>query len=190
MLKFIYGAMGSSKTAQALIQKYNCEQKGFDVILLKPAFDNRNKKVTSRIGLESECVTFTQSDNLLDLKLFENLKPNKTLIIVDECQFCTKEQIEQLYKISNYINVYCYGLKTNFESELFEGSKRLLEIADEFQLLNCMCACGNNATLNILFDKKGQPLLNPHIQCGKYSTYKALCYKCWNTLKEEFNGKK
>ena len=186
MLKFIYGAMGSSKTAQALIQKYNCEQKGFNVILLKPSFDNRSHKVTSRIGLESKCINFTPDQNILELNLpWDDHILNKNILIVDEAQFCTKLQIEQLYKISSYMNVYCYGLKTNFNSELFEGSKRLLEIADEFQMLSCICSCGKNATLNILFDKHNKPFKDPTAQCGKYSNYKALCYECWDKLKKE-----
>ena len=99
-------------------------------------------------------------------------------MIVDEVQFCTKEQIEQLHKISRLINVFCYGLKTNFKTELFEGSKRLLEIADEIKEISHICKCGNQANINALY-KDGKLVTDgEEIQIGD-TEYKAVCYNCW-----------
>lgn len=183
MLKFIYGVMGSSKTAQALMTKFNYEQIGYTVLLLKPSLDTRNKKVTSRIGLKANCTIFTKDQNILEIELdWDKDKLNKTIMIVDEVQFCTKEQIEQLYIISRYIDVFCYGLKTNFKSELFEGSKRLIEIANELQEITHICKCGEKAQINALFENDKLITDGEEIRIGD-SEYKAVCYDCWLKIK-------
>ena len=130
-LYFKYGAMGSSKTAQALMCKFNYEQKGFNVFLMKPSIDNRTVKdgkalVSSRIGLISECLEFNENDNFFEICSKFSIIDNKNVLIIDECQFLTKQQVNQLKDISLQIPVLCYGLLTNYKTELFEGSKRLL----------------------------------------------------------------
>lgn len=178
MLKFTYGVMGSSKTAQALITKFNYEQNNFQVILLKPKIDTRSKMVKSRIGLKSNCVTFSLKQNLLDLEIFDIDFDKETIIIVDECQFCTKEQIEQLKTISETFDVFCYGLKVGIDTELFEGSKRLIELADELERIPHICECGAQAITNLLYD--GDKLLkHQSSECIKYTHHKSLCYKCY-----------
>src|SRR5699024_5030212 len=124
-LYFKYGAMGSSKTAQALMCRFNYVQKGFNVLLAKPSIDTRSSKVKSRIGLEADCETFSKNENLIDFFENFNKKQKIDVFIIDEAQFMTKEQVNELKEISLNIPVLCYGLLTNFKTELFEGSKRL-----------------------------------------------------------------
>lgn len=189
-LYFKYGAMGSSKSAQALMCKFNYEQVGFKVLLLKPSIDTRDKVgdkiiAKSRIGLSSECVTFDKSTNLLSL--IENLGylGEKTAIIVDECQFCTRDQIDQLKEISILSPVLCYGLLTNFKTELFEGSKRLVEISDSLMEIKMVCECGKKATVNGRFVDGKLVTEGDEIAIGGNESYRALCYNCYSKLKKE-----
>ena len=184
MLTFTYGVMGSSKTAQALITQYNYEQSGYQVIMLKPKIDTRSKTVKSRIGLKSRCTTFSLKQNILDLEIFDIDFNKETILIVDECQFCTKEQIEQLKVISETFDVFCYGLLTNFKSELFEGSKRLVEIADKLVKIDHICKCGKQAQVNALFENGGLVRDGKEIRIGD-SEYKAMCYTCWRDFEKE-----
>ena len=187
MLKFIYGVMGSSKSAQALITRHNYIQNGFDVILIKPSvddrFDEETRMVRSRIGLSARCDVF---DHETDLKSFlfnstQNKNPlfgGKCIIIVDEVQFCTKQQIDQLKELSSMIDIFCYGLRTNFKSELFEGSKRLFELADELENISHICKCGKQALINARFKDDQICLDGEEIQIGDIE-YKPLCYTCY-----------
>lgn len=178
MLRFIYGVMGSSKSAQALMTKFNYEQNGFEVVLLKPSVDTRSEEVASRIGLKAKCRHIKPDDNLLEMSLVKNWFDRKIIVIVDEAQFCTRKQINQLKRISEYFDVFCYGLKTNFKSELFEGSKRLVEIADSVEQVHHICRCGKPAEINARF-VDGKVVLNgEEVQIGD-TEYKPLCYKCW-----------
>ena len=182
MLKFIYGVMGSAKTGHALITEHNYQINGYRTILLKPSVDTRQACIKSRIGLEKECEIFTPTEDLCSKKLFYSEDFDKTIVIVDEAQFCTKAQIDQLRRMAKYINVLCYGLKTDFKTNLFEGSKRLLEVADEIEELPHICKCGNKATINALFINNVLQTSGETIHIGD-SEYKPLCYKCYNKLK-------
>ena len=183
-LYFKYGVMGSSKTAQALMTKFNYEQQGYKVLLLKPKIDNRydiNEKtvVKSRIGLEADAYAFESSENIRELFLEFNKTKNYGVIIVDECQFCTKEQIEQLKSLIEFVPVFCYGLKTDFQSNLFEGSKRLLEIADSLTEIKSICECGRKAIINARFSN-GKIVTNGSVvEIGGDDMYKPLCYECY-----------
>lgn len=194
-LYFKYGVMGSSKSAQALMCKFNYEQVGFNVILLKPSLDNRDKDsgkivVKSRIGLQSECRLFDKDTNLFDyIKDINNLD-DKSVVIVDECQFCTKKQINELKKVSRSIPVLCYGLLTNFKTELFEGSKRLVEIADSLMEIKAVCKCGKKASVNARFSNGQLVVRGEEIMIGGDETYTALCYNCYDNLKEEIEKEK
>lgn len=185
--------MGSSKTANALMCKFNFEQQGFNVLLLKSLIDTRNIKneqivVHSRIGLESPCIPFDKEDNLI--LLFDKLCQEKTydVIIVDECQFATEEQVEQLKQISlNNVIVMCYGLLTDFQTKLFEGSKRLVELADSLQELKCVCKCGKKASINARFVNgklctTGETVA---IENQNNVTYEPMCYSCFMKAKTE-----
>lgn len=179
MLKFIYGTMGSSKTAQALIKKFEYSQNEFQVLLMKPSIANREENIESRIGLKSKCLTFDSKEDL-KYKCLSILKSCKSIIIIDECQFCTKIQINQLKEVSRLFDVFCYGLKVNLKSELFPGSKRLLELADDFQCLDSICKCGEKAILNLLFNKNGKLIKRERdIKSLKEITHQSVCYDCW-----------
>ena len=187
-LYFKYGTMGSSKTAQALMTKFNYEQKGFKVLLIKPVLDTRdigNGKtiVISRIGLTSECITFSKDDNLIDLVEKNRKRQANFVVIVDECQFCTSLQIEQLQVVSRKYPVLCYGLLTNFKTELFEGSKRLIEIADSIAEIKSVCKCGKKANVNARLIDGKLCLSGDEIMIGGDETYESLCFSCYEKLK-------
>ena len=187
-LYFKYGVMGCSKSAQALMAKFNYEQQGYNVLLLKPNLDTRDNHdgkavVKSRIGLEAEAVTFSKRDNLISL--FNKFKKQKIgVIIVDECQFCSPSQIDELKELTKFVPVLCYGLKTDFRTKLFPGSKRLIEIADNLLELKAICACGRKATINARF-KNGQLVTKGSVvELGGDDKYKAMCYDCYIKLKK------
>lgn len=178
LLTFYYGTMNSSKTANALMLKYSLEQNKNNVLLLKPTIDTREAGniVKARIGLMSEAVMFSSDENLVEkLKYYEF-----DAIILDECQFATAEQIEQLKEIAidKDINVYCYGLKTDFTSHMFEGSKRLIELADKLVELETYCECGKPATINARFVDGKLVKDGEQIVIGD-DMYKPMCYSCW-----------
>lgn len=182
-LYFRYGAMGSSKSAQALITKFNYEEKGMRVWLLKPSIDTRDSKdtVTSRIGLSEPADIITPLMNLY--RIFqEREREFYDVIIADEAQFFTPAQIEQMRDIVDDYNVpvFCFGLRTDFRTKLFPGSQRLLEIADSITELKTVCACGNKAIVNARIDKDNNVIIEGEQVClGGNENYRAMCYKCW-----------
>lgn len=190
-LYFKYGVMGSSKTAQALMCKFNYEQQDFKVLLIKPALDTRDitpdgKVVTrSRIGLESECYTVDKDENLYKFVFNKNQFKDNCVVIVDESQFLTKDQVNELKEVSRKIPVICYGLLTNFKTELFEGSKRLIEISDSLMEIKSVCSCGKKATVNARFVDGKLVTDGEEIMLGGDESYKALCYNCYIELKRE-----
>ncbi len=181
-LYFKYGAMGSSKTAQALITKFNYEERGMKVWLIKPATDKRDgcDNLTSRIGLASKCDPIDKSDSILELFMRKIL--NADVIICDESQFFTENQIDELRKIvdEDNIPVICFGLRTDFLTRLFPGSKRLLELADSISEIKTICECGSKATVSARIDKSGNIVTSgEQIFLGGNDTYLAMCHKCW-----------
>ncbi|MGN1200835.1 MAG: thymidine kinase [Candidatus Caccovivens sp.] len=180
-LYFKYGVMGSSKTASALMCRFNYLQKGFNVLLMKPKIDIRfsNNEVVSRIGLSAPCYTFSNDEDLVDFFEKENALHKIDVIIVDECQFCTKRQIEQLRSLTENVPVLCYGLMTNFKGELFEGSKRLVEICDSLSEIKSVCACGRKATMNAKFVNGLISTTGQEIDLGADEKYRGLCYPCF-----------
>ncbi len=146
-LNFKYATMNSGKTLDLIRTAYNYEENGYNVLLLKPAVDTKGEKcIESRVGLKRQVdYLIEKNDNIID-KISSNLK-DITCIFVDEVQFLSKKQIDELFLISKVfdINVICYGLRLNFKMEAFEGSKRLLEIAEELEELKTICKCGNIA---------------------------------------------
>ena len=194
-LYYRYGAMGSSKTAQALMCKFNYEQKGFKVFLFKPVVDNRRVKngkalVSSRIGLESEGIEFDRDLNFVDYCKANNLISDKNIILIDECQFLTKEQVNELKEISIFVPVLCFGLLTNYKTELFEGSKRLIEIADSFSEIKSVCNCGRKATVNARIVNGKIVTEGDEIVIGGDESYESMCYICYTKrLREQKEGK-
>ena len=182
-LYFKYGAMGSSKTAQALITKYNYEENELSVWLLKPSADTRDGKsiLRSRIGLEAEVEIIPPETDILEL--FRGSKLGKCdVIIVDECQFLTQAQIDQLRSIVDEHNlpVMCFGLRTDFQTKLFPGSLRLMEVADTIQEIKTICDCGAKATVNARIDSQGHIVTQgAQVVLGGNDSYIAMCHKCY-----------
>ena len=182
-LYFKYGAMGSSKTAQALITKYNYEENGMKVWLIKPSADTRDGTdiLRSRIGLWSQVQII---DPATDIYLLYSRMERCDVIITDECQFITPAQIDQLRAIVNdfEIPVICYGLRTDFMCNLFPGSRRLMEVADSFQEIKTVCDCGVKATVNARIDENGYVVTQgAQVQLGGNDSYIAMCHKCWKS---------
>ena len=181
-LYFKYGAMGSSKTAQALITKYNYEENGLKVWLIKPSADVRDGAdvLRSRIGLEAKVQVIAPSQDVF--RLFTDTRSECDVIIVDECQFMTPEQIDQLRAIVNDydIPVMCFGLRTDFLTKLFPGSMRLLEVADTIQEIKTICDCGAKATVNARIDGDGHIVTQgAQVVLGGNDSYIAMCHRCW-----------
>ncbi len=182
-LYFKYGAMGSSKTAQALITKYNYEENSLRVWLIKPSADTRDgaQILRSRIGLEATVEIIPPERDVL--ALFENTRAGKCdVIIVDECQFLTPAQIDQLRAIVNDYNipVMCFGLRTDFLTRLFPGSQRLMEVADTIQEIKTICDCGAKATVNARIDAGGHIVTQgAQVVLGGNDSYIAMCHRCY-----------
>lgn len=188
-LYFKYGTMGSSKTAQALMCKFNYEERGFKVLLMKNLVDKRDVQngkvvVKSRIGLFAECKTFEKDTNLFEMVKKEGFLKNKCVVIVDEAQFLTKKQVEELKEVSNYVPVLCYGLLTNFKTELFEGSKRLVEIADSLHELKSVCRCGKKSNVNARLVNGNIVTDGSEILIGGNESYEAMCFDCFKKLQQ------
>ncbi len=183
-LYFKYGTMGSSKSAQALMCKFNYEQKGMKVLLVKPSLDNRGDdsdtpKVRSRIGLVCDCETISPQGSFVEL--FEKYRAKNVCdcIIVDEAQFCTTAQVDELKILTEFVPVLCYGLLTDFRCQLFEGSKRLVELADSLQEIKSVCRCGRKSTVNARFINGKCVDDGPVVFIGGDESYENMCYFCW-----------
>ena len=182
-LYFKYGAMGSSKTAQALITKYNYEENGLQVWLIKPSADTRDGEtiLRSRIGLAAQCEVIPPEMNIYD-RFVESRHGKCDVIICDECQFLTPAQIDQLRAIVNefIIPVMCFGLRTDFLTKLFPGSLRLMELSDEIQEIKTICDCGAKATVNARIDSSGHIVTKgAQVLLGGNDAYIAMCHKCY-----------
>ncbi|MGX8711787.1 thymidine kinase [Caproiciproducens sp. R1] len=177
-LYFKYGAMGSSKTAQALMVKFNYEEKGYRVGLLKPSVDNRDGLtiVKSRIGLKDTGILIDKS-----VDLYQWFQQNHyDVLIIDEAQFLSAPQIDQLKDIAiEFVPVLCFGLKTDFQTHMFEGSKRLFEIADSLTEIKSVCTCGRKAEVNARICNGKIIREGEQVFIGGNESYIGLCYECW-----------
>lgn len=181
-LYFKYGVMGSSKTAQALITKFNYEERGMKVWLIKPQTDNRDGEgyVISRAGLSSPAYVLPYHENVYDS--FAKLSSPVDVIIVDESQFLAEEQVDQLAMlvIDYNVPVLCFGLRADFRTKMFPGSKRLMEIADSITEIKTICSCGRKATVNVRLDENGKIITEgEQILIGGNDQYTAMCYQCY-----------
>ena len=184
-LYFKYGAMGSSKTAQALITKFNYEERGMKVWIGKPSIDTRDGEDTiqSRIGLKTKANIIKQKDDLYTK--FYNMKEKYDVIIIDEAQFLEPEQVNQLGDIVMQLKipVICFGLKTDFQTKMFPGSKRLFEIAESINEIKTICKCGRKATVNARIDSNGDIVTEgEQVELGGNDKYIAMCYKCYSDI--------
>lgn len=181
-LYFKYGVMGSSKTAQALITKFNYEERGMTVWLVKPQIDVRDgeQQIKSRIGLSADAYVLPFHENIYEA--FRRLDHRIDVIIVDEAQFLSEDQVDQLalIVIDYNIPVLCFGLRTDFRTKTFPGSKRLLEIADSLTEIKTICSCGKKATVNVRMDSQGRIITEgEQILLGGNDTYTPMCYQCF-----------
>lgn len=175
-LYFRYGAMGSSKTANAIMVQYNYRERGQNALMLKPRMDNRDgaRIVGSRSGLTAPCYYMEEIDTL-DLSACD-------CIIVDECQFLKKEQVQRLVEIVDTIDipVICYGLRADFQGNLFEGSTWLMAWADTIEEIKTVCWCGRKATFNTRVLNGKVVKEGEQIFLGGDESYVALCRKHWS----------
>ena len=187
-LYFKYGAMGSSKSAQALITQFNYEELGMTVWLIKPSTDTRDGAdvIKSRIGLERKATVITPD---LDIKEEYSKHIRTDVIIADESQFFTPEQIDQLRDIvdDQDVPVLCFGLRTDFLTHFFPGAERLMELADSITEIKTVCACGRKATVNARIDAEGRIVTEgSQVMLGGNDSYMAMCHKCWKEkIKEQ-----
>ena len=182
-LYFKYGAMGSSKTAQALITKYNYEENDMKVWLIKPSADTRDGAdiLRSRIGLQAAVEVMVPGRDIYETYAKEH-DGNCHAVIVDECQFMTEAQIDQLRAIVDDYNVpvLCFGLRTDFQTKLFPGSRRLMEVADTIQEIKTICDCSAKATVNARIDADGYIVTEgAQVVLGGNDSYIAMCHRCW-----------
>ncbi len=181
-LYFKYGVMGSSKTAQALITKFNYEERGMSVWLIKPQTDSRdgNGLVKSRAGLEAPAYVLPYTEDVY--ASYQKLTEHIDVIIVDESQFLSETQVDQLSMIVIDYNVpvLCFGLRADFRTKMFPGSKRLMEIADSITEIKTICSCGRKATVNVRLDEHGRIITEgEQILIGGNDRYTAMCYQCF-----------
>jgi thymidine kinase len=180
-LYFKYGVMGSSKSAQALITKFNYEERGMTVWLIKPSIDTRDGAdiVKSRIGLQCRARIITPEQNIME----EYEKAGKhDVIIADEAQFFTPKQIDELRLLvdDEDLPVLCFGLRTDFLTHSFPGSQRLMELADSITEIKTVCACGRKATVTARLDASGRVITEgSQVLLGGNDSYVAMCHKCW-----------
>ena len=188
-LYFEYGAMGSSKTANALMAHFNYQERGQEALLVKPQLDQRDGDhiVRSRIGLTNPCIYFHEMLAMPDAALQQY-----ACIIVDEAQFLTKDEVRYLVHLVDDcgIPVMCYGLRADFKGDLFEGSRELLIMADKLEEVKTICWCGKKATFNARFDAQGRVLKEgAQVVLGANDQYIGLCRRHWmaNDLGPDFN---
>ena len=180
-LYFRYGAMGSSKTANAIMVQYNYHERGQNALMIKPCLDNRDGEriVGSRSGLSAPCIYMEEIDTV-DLSAYN-------CIIVDEAQFLKKEQVQRLVNVVDELNipVICYGLRADFQGNLFEGSHWLMAWADTIEEIKTVCWCGRKATSNTRVFNGKVVKEGEQIMLGGNESYRPMCYKCWKKAQQK-----
>ena len=177
-LYYRYGAMGSSKSANALMVKHNYGERGQQALLLKPAVDQRDGDhlIASRCGLAGDCMLFHEMD-------VEAVRAHKyDCLIVDEAQFLTKSEVELLVELVDVydVPVICYGLRADFQGNFFEGSQWLMAWADTIEEVKTICWCGRKATFNARLDGKGGiTKVGEQVVLGANDKYIGLCRRHW-----------
>lgn len=180
-LYFRHGAMGSAKTLNLLAVRHNYERQGKRVMLCKPALDTRfgNDEVTSRAGLTYPADLLLQPDTRLHFPDFEGL----SCVLVDEAQFVSPAVVDQFREMTHAMNipVICYGLRTDFRTHLFEGARRLFEVADAIEEVKTTCQfCNRKAVFNLRHDASGRAIVDgPSIQLGADGHYSPTCFACY-----------
>jgi thymidine kinase len=187
VLHFYYGVMGSSKTAQLLMQRYNLQQLGLKVAVLKPAIDTRAEHdiVYSRVGLQAKAEIVLQPDHSIKEQLnwlaIQRAHNDFQFVLVDEAQFLSAEQVQELADLSLDLEIYCYGLRTDFRGQFFPGSAALFRLAEDIQEVpGGLCWCGKKATMNTRVDPEGNVIREGEqvlIDNQQDIRYMGLCYR-------------
>lgn len=185
-LYFRYGTMGSAKTALLLTTAYNFEERGMQYMCMKPAIDNREKDnvIQSRIGIKRTCSWIYPDTDLYEFckQVFNERMIITDWILIDEAQFLSRAQVDQLARVVDDFgsNVVCYGLRTDFQSKMFEGSQRLFEIADTIDEVKSTCTCGRKTIINARIDSTGMVVTEgSQVEIGGDDKYMAMCRRCW-----------
>jgi len=189
-LYFYYSSMNAGKSTALLQSSYNYRERGMNTLVLAPALDDRygTGRVTSRIGLEADAVSFNPDDDLFGVIESERLKQPLHCVLVDEAQFLTRQQVFELGEVTDKLNipVLAYGLRTDFRGEPFEGSKYLLAWSDNLKELKAICHCGTKATMVLRLDGGGNAVREgSQIEIGGNDRYVAMCLR---HFREQFYG--
>ena len=185
-LRFIYGSMNSGKSLYLAAKAFNLSERHICHIIIKPTTDTRDSAafISSRALVDkTPCIPIAPDDSLIDL--FYDHHSDSKYILVDEAQFLTSLQVEQLVAICDLsdVDVFCYGLRTDFKTNLFPGSKRLFELADVVEQMTTICPCGKHALINARFDEYGYIIdEGSQIDCGAEEKYISLCRSCYREL--------
>jgi len=186
MLRFYYGCMGAGKSLHVLATAYNFQEHGIPFIILKSKIDTRDGEnvIHSRALGDRECVSISQEDNIYNMiAAYQNIGDDQLRwIIVDEAQFLTEQQVEQLAAIADVmnINIMCYGLRTDFKTRLFSGSKRLFELADSIEEIKSTCYCGSKTIFNARINAQKEIITDgAQVEVGGDERYTSLCRKCY-----------
>jgi thymidine kinase len=179
-LYFYYSSMNAGKSTILLQSSYNYRERGMHTLVLTPAIDTRagTGRVKSRIGLEAEARTFRAEDDLLALTRAAHMEQKLSCVLVDEAQFLSRAQVDQLAEVADGLGipVLCFGLRTDFQGNLFTGSERLLAIADNLNEIKTICHCGRKATMNLRVDASGRAVREgEQIEIGGNERYVAVC---------------
>lgn len=189
-LYFRYGAMGSGKTIDLLKVAYNYKERNQKVLIYTAKIDNRYEvgKITTRIGIQADALTFDSKTNFYrDIKKLEE-KPD--CILIDEAQFLTKKQAVNLSDVTDFLDipVICYGLRADFQMNFFEGSGALMEVADKIEEIKTICECGKKATINMRMINGIPTTTGEKILIGGNDSYKSVCRKCYKKLTHHVPG--
>lgn len=191
-LCFRYGTMGSAKTALLLTTAYNFEERDMPYICFKPVVDTREERnvIRSRIGIERACHWIYAETDLYSFirRIFDKVEIRPLWILVDEAQFLTARQVDELAAVVDDFgcNVLCFGLRTDFRTHLFEGSRRLFEIADSIEEVKSTCNCGRKTIVNARIDSQGEIITEgEQVEIGGNERYVAVCRKCWRNRRIE-----
>ncbi len=184
-LYFYYSAMNAGKSTALLQASYNYHERGMQTLLFAPKIDQRFGKtiIYSRIGLKQDAIPFDDGFNFFEyVEEAKNTMTNLKCVLVDEVNFLKKGQVEQLSDIATELNipVLCYGLRSDFLGEPFEGSKYLLVWAEELTEIKTICQCGRKAIMNMRIDANGNPVIRgAQVQVGGNESYISQCMKCY-----------
>ena len=188
-LYFSYSAMNAGKSTLLLQVAHNYEERGMSVYLLSAKLDTRygEGKIASRIGLEHECDTFSETCNLFNKVKERQTEMSLAAVLIDEAHWLDRNHVEQLADVVDVLNipVMCYGLRTDFKGDTFPGAERLLALADDLREIRTICHCGKKATMTLRIGEDGKALKDgPQTQIGGNESYSSVCRKHWKEALE------